>query len=55
MKTGDSYKRVEVAPGVYQCGCLWIRDEKWGDVLRECALHRQATEASVRKFERERK
>jgi hypothetical protein len=54
----DSYKRKEVSPGVYQCGCKWERrDDSFGkgDVLVECSIHHQATVACVAKFERERK
>jgi hypothetical protein len=41
---GDSYRRIEVSPGVYQCGCRWERDLQYGDVLRECVFHRRLTE-----------
>jgi hypothetical protein len=51
---GDTYKRREVRPDVYQCGCYWTRTDEYGDVLVECDIHHQATVASVRKFERER-
>jgi len=51
---GDTYKRREVSPGVYQCGCRWTRNPAFGDVLVECPVHRQATHTSVAKFERER-
>lgn len=54
MTTGDDYKRREVAPGVYQCGCRWIRTREYGDVLQQCPIHQQHTDADVRKFERER-
>ncbi len=52
--TGDPYKRHEVTPGKYQCGCYWERIDTFGDVLRECPIHKLATRASVDKFERER-
>jgi len=52
---GDDYKRREVYTGVYQCGCRWERRQGWGDVLVECAIHGQATLASVERFERERR
>lgn len=55
MRTGDSYQRIEVTPGVYQCGCKWLPRTEHGDQLKECAIHKQATAASVRKFDRERK
>lgn len=50
---GDTYKRREVSPGVYQCGCRW---DKWegGDILRQCALHQAHTAHSVRRFDAER-
>lgn len=51
---GDDYKRREVVPGQYQCGCRWERRPGWGDVLVECPIHGQATRASVDRFERER-
>lgn len=54
MPTGDTYKRREVSPGVYQCGCTWTREPGWGDVLVECELHKLATKARVDRFERER-
>ena len=54
MSNGDSYKRIEVAPGVYQCGCRFAPRADHGDTLVECPIHRQATAASVRQFERER-
>lgn len=53
MSRGDLYNRIEVAPGVYQCGCQWGRCE-YGDTLVECAIHAQATRARVARFERER-
>lgn len=49
--SGDTYVRREVSPGVYQCGCRWERTEH-GDTMRECAIHGQATSASVDAFER---
>jgi len=51
--SGDTLKRQEVAPGVYQCGCRWIRAEEdqraleagvRGDVLHLCPLHEQWNE-----------
>jgi hypothetical protein len=57
MMPGDDYKRREVSPGVYQCGCRWERMRTIhasGDVLVECPIHKAATRASVEKFERER-
>lgn len=53
--SGDSYKRREVAPGRYQCGCCWERVACFGDVLRECVFHKAATRARVDEFERKRK
>lgn len=52
---GDTHKRREVAPGVYQCGCHWTPDPRFGDVLVECAIHAQATRAAVARFDRRRK
>jgi hypothetical protein len=53
---GDSYRRREVSPGVYQCGCRWVHYEEphevsggifvTGDVLIECDFHRSITENS---------
>lgn len=54
MSSGDTYKRREVRPGVYQCGCYWTRLTPYGDMLSQCALHQQATDASVKRFDRER-
>ena len=54
MGTGDSYKRIEVAPGRYQCGCEWKKLDWVGEFLSECAIHSAATASSVRKFDRER-
>lgn len=54
---GDTLKRREVAPGVYQCGCRWIRAEDVprafqlgvrGDILQLCPLHRAWNERTVR-------
>jgi hypothetical protein len=51
--SGDTLKRREVSPGVYQCGCRWIRAEEdqrafaagvRGDVLKLCPLHEQWNE-----------
>lgn len=53
--SGDSYKRREVSPGVYQCGCYWKREVHYGDVLVECPIHKQAGEASLKRFERKQK
>lgn len=52
--TGDSYKRRSTGRNTYQCGCEWVRTMH-GDRLVECTIHKQATVASVRKFDRERK
>ena len=49
MSNGDSYNRIEVSPGVYQCGCRWVQDSNYGDVLVECTIHRQATISNVSK------
>lgn len=51
---GDSYKRNFI-DGIAQCGCYWYRHESFGDVLTQCQIHHQATVASVKEFERERK
>lgn len=55
IDNGDTYKRYEIAPNLYQCGCYWERQNGFGDVLVECIIHHQATVASVSKFERENK
>lgn len=52
--SGDKYKRLEVSPNTYQCGCKWERSPIYGDVLIECVFHRSATESAYIKFERER-
>lgn len=54
--SGDTLKRREVAPGVYQCGCRWIRAEEdrkafeagvRGDVLQLCPIHKQWNESRI--------
>lgn len=52
--SGDTFKRREIRPGVYQCGCFWEYRPGFGDVLVECVLHKQAGAARIKKFERER-
>lgn len=56
MNTGDTLKRREVAPGVYQCGCRWVRAEEdrkafeagvRGDVLQLCPIHKQWNESRI--------
>jgi len=54
INNGDSYKRIEKSPGIYQCGCYWVREEGWGDILKQCSIHQQHTNMTVEKFERER-
>lgn len=53
--SGDTFKRVLVAPDVYKCGCRWRRDPVFGDVLVECPIHKAAGKALLDKFERQRK
>lgn len=55
---GDSYKRKEIAPNLYQCGCHWVHYDKpyevpdldgvviQGDFLVECPFHKFVTENS---------
>jgi NAD(P)H-hydrate repair Nnr-like enzyme with NAD(P)H-hydrate dehydratase domain len=45
--SGDMYRRREVSPGVYQCGCQWTRIPGFGDVLEQCPIHAVATAALV--------
>lgn len=52
---GDIYNRIKISDTHYRCGCYWYRDDNWGDVLKQCALHHQHTVSSVVKFERENK
>jgi len=52
---GDTFKRREVSPGVYQCGCHWVRLVGWGDVLRECLIHHAAGAARLAAYERKQK
>jgi hypothetical protein len=49
---GDTYRRREIEPGRYQCGCRWARAEDVpeafeagvrGDVLLQCPIHAAAT------------
>jgi hypothetical protein len=49
----DTFKRLKVSKDAMQCGCKWIRNEH-GDVLVQCQIHQQASNAMVKKFERER-
>lgn len=58
---GDLYKRREVAPGRYQCGCRWMPAEKVprakalgvrGMCLVQCPIHQAHTDSLVRKFEK---
>lgn len=53
MSNGDSYNRIEVSKDTYQCGCHWIKDPDYGDVLVECPIHEQATIAHVRRTDGE--
>jgi len=55
ISNGDTYNRRNISPNIYQCGCHWIREEGWGDVLNQCPIHQQHTNMGVEKFERERK
>jgi hypothetical protein len=50
----DTFNRRKVGADGFQCGCRWTRDPAFGDVLVQCPIHRQASDALVRKFERER-
>ena len=50
---GDTFRRRLVDKDLYQCGCRWERQPKYGDVLIECPIHYQAGLARFRKFERE--
>lgn len=49
---GDFFNRRHVDVDHYQCGCHWELVKGFGDVLRECPIHRQAGEAELRRFER---
>lgn len=53
MSNGDSYNRRKISEDEFQCGCHWIKDPDWGDVLVECPIHEQATIAHVRRTDRE--
>jgi len=53
---GDPYRRIEVSPGIYQCGCKWIYLDNeevcegtfvTGDVLIECPFHKFITDESI--------
>jgi hypothetical protein len=50
----DTYKRHAVSKDVMQCGCHWKREPGFGDVLVLCPIHKAHSDASVKKFERER-
>lgn len=57
---GDTFNRNWTGD-VAQCGCRWALDHPdfmdvaRGWILIQCPLHKQASDALVRKFERERK
>lgn len=51
--SGDPYKRRLVDENTHQCGCYWVRDSRFGDVLVECEFHRQVSEARYRRERRE--
>lgn len=51
--SGDTFNRIEVAPGQYQCGCRWERHAEYGDVLKQCPIHQQASDAKLREVERQ--
>lgn len=55
MANGDSYNRIAVTKDKMQCGCHWENTKEYGDVLRECPIHKAATQASVIAFEKMRK
>jgi hypothetical protein len=55
MSNRDNYKRIEISPRKYQCGCRWTREKGYGDVLRQCLIHQQHTNMLVEKFDRENK
>jgi hypothetical protein len=48
----DRYKRIKVSKNGYQCGCKWIRNQTFGDVLIECEIHKQVTMTSIKKMNR---
>jgi hypothetical protein len=53
--SGDIYKRRKIGRDIMQCGCCWVENEHGsGQRLEECLIHRQATAARVRRFERQR-
>jgi hypothetical protein len=49
--SGDPYKRREVSPDHYQCGCRWETKLPYGSVLMECPIHERATSAALAKFD----
>jgi hypothetical protein len=55
MKTirSDPYRRRLVSENEYQCGCHWERRDGFGDVLVECAIHRQATTSTFERIDRD--
>lgn len=50
---GDIFNR-NFTGDVAQCGCRWTREPGFGDVLRLCTIHQQASDANYSKFERAR-
>lgn len=51
----DTFKRIKTSTDGMQCGCHWERRYGMGDVLIQCPIHKQASDALVKKFERARK
>jgi len=49
--SGDSYKRIWRGDRA-QCGCYWTRIKEYGDVLKECPIHKAATIATVKRIQR---
>lgn len=52
---GDPYKRIPISDAGYQCGCHWEVVPEYGQIFKECPIHKAATEASVKRFEREKR
>lgn len=48
----DTLNRRKTGEDTYQCGCRWTRQPHIGDVLIQCPIHQQATEAKLREIEK---
>lgn len=50
--SGDIYKRRLINKDEYQCGCKWIKEKGFGDVLVLCIIHKTHSEVMWKKYEK---